>query len=1315
MIVLSHTDPDIAQSARQLRQATRVFEAAGYAERRAVALGNLAIRYDEMGLHQHANRLLVDVVAASRAMGAKQRLAHTLTNVVATETSLGALDAARLHLRELAALAESLGDPGMNVSVEHNAGDLALAEGDPVAASHHYQAATDLAHHAGLGFESVLLSKLGAAQLARGNHAAALTATTKATAVHRARAFVKPDRWTSQEIWWRHARALSASNKSSEARQALARAYGFLVDRIAHLRDDGLRRNYLNKVPFNREIIAAWLADGAKRKLPKKRLFAHLAVHSDVREPFQRLADTGVRLNALHTTAAIQTFLVEEATELCGGERVLLVLERDGETELAHSLLPPGEDARTLLASIDPYLAGVRRARTVSLIHTPQTAPAHEQRSHIVAPLIAQEKLLGYLYADIDGRYGRFDDTDRDMMGLLANQAAVALDNAQWSQGLEQKVEERTAELTASNANLEQRNAELAIINSIQQGLAAELDFQAIVDLVGDKLRQVFDTPDLGIRWYDEKANLTQHLYAYEHGKRLTIAPRPPVPGGLFETMRRTRRPIVFNTASDYATMPGGTVPIPGTDRSKSLISVPIISSDRVLGTIALENYERENAYGEAEVRLLTTIAASLGTALENARLFDETQHLLKETERRAAELAIINSVQEGLASKLEMQAIYDLVGNKVREIFAADVVGIRLFDSEANLVRYVFLLDHGERFHPESGPPVGFTRHILRTLQPIVIHTADELNRRMAELGAKNIGGDTVDNSSIYVPILHGGSANGVITVGKQRAHAFSDSDVSLLTTLGNAMSVALENARLFDETQRLLKETEQRATELAVINSIQEGIAAELDFQAIVDLVGDKLREVFKTGDIGIRWYEPKANLQHFLYQYEHGVRLTQAPRPPSAGALKILQTRQPVVANNPAEYAAQGITTVPGTDQSLSAVGVPILGSDRALGTIALEDYERENAFGEAEVRLLTTVAASMGIALENARLFDETQRLLKETEQRAAELAVINRIQEGMAAELDFQAIVDLVGDKLREVFNTGDIGIRWHDPKANLNHFLYQYEHGIRQNTRPSTPREGGPWSTMVKTRQPIVVRNPSEAAALGISTVPGTDSSQSAVFVPIIGSDRVLGTIVLENYEREDAFGEAEVRLLSTVAASMGVALESARLFDETQRLFKESEQRAAELAIINSVQQALAAELNMQGIYDAVGDKIREIFNQADVGIRTYDPQTNLVRFPYVYENAQRLSLESRPLAEGFTAHVLRTREPLVINADMAKAVEEHGSYTLPGTQMEKSAVYVPLIAGDQARGIITLMDMEREHAFSDSDVRCFRRWPTA
>jgi hypothetical protein len=119
-------------------------------------------------------------------------------------------------------------------------------------------------------------------------------------------------------------------------------------------------------------------------------------------------------------------------------------------------------------------------------------------------------------------------------------------------------------------------------------------------------------------------------------------------------------------------------------------------------------------------------------------------------------------------------------------------------------------------------------------------------------------------------------------------------------------------------------------------------------------------------------------------------------------------------------------------------------------------------------------------------------------------------VINSIQQGMAEKLDFEAIVDLVGDKLREVFHTGDIGIRWHEAETGLMHYLYQYEHGIRQSVSPRKPLVGGPWAKILGTRQPVVLRNPAEGAALGVQALPGTDQSQSAVFVPILGS-RVRG------------------------------------------------------------------------------------------------------------------------------------------------------------------------------------------------------------
>ena len=72
-----------------------------------------------------------------------------------------------------------------------------------------------------------------------------------------------------------------------------------------------------------------------------------------------------------------------------------------------------------------------------------------------------------------------------------------------------------------------------------------------------------------------------------------------------------------------------------------------------------------------------------MGVALENARLFDETKRLLTETDERAAELAIINGVQQGLAAELDLQAMYELVGDKVQEIFDAQVVDIGIFDLE--------------------------------------------------------------------------------------------------------------------------------------------------------------------------------------------------------------------------------------------------------------------------------------------------------------------------------------------------------------------------------------------------------------------------------------------------------------------------------------------------------------------------------------------------------------------------------------------------------------------------------------------------------
>jgi GAF domain-containing protein len=306
--------------------------------------------------------------------------------------------------------------------------------------------------------------------------------------------------------------------------------------------------------------------------------------------------------------------------------------------------------------------------------------------------------------------------------------------------------------------------------------MASRLDFQAIVEQVGDKLREVFDLSDLGITWYDTEAGTAHYLFLWEHGVRLKIPPQPMLPGGIAARLARDRRPIALNTREEwtaistvvagtdaatelvhplymyehgarvdypaYPARPGGLLEqisrtrqpvvwrtaqeadaisevLPGTDRSRSGASVPIISNDRVLGALQLENYERDNAYRESDVRLLTTIAASLGAALENAHLFAETQRLLKETEQRNAELATVNSVQVALSSTLDPGAICELIG----EVFDVEVVDIVTYDEGADLLTMPYSWERGDRsvFSPRT--PYGFRREVIARRSPILVN----------------------------------------------------------------------------------------------------------------------------------------------------------------------------------------------------------------------------------------------------------------------------------------------------------------------------------------------------------------------------------------------------------------------------------------------------------------------------------------------------------------------------------------------------------------------------------------------------------------
>ena len=190
------------------------------------------------------------------------------------------------------------------------------------------------------------------------------------------------------------------------------------------------------------------------------------------------------------------------------------------------------------------------------------------------------------------------------------------------------------------------------------------------------------------------------------------------------------------------------------------------------------------------------------------------------------------------------------------------------------------------------------------------------------------------------------------------------------------------------------------------------------------------------FETSSLFIALHDEAAELIRFAYELFEDERIRTEPMKLGEGLTShVIAREKPLRLNTTVDLRAAGGVAL-GPDETESWLGVPILAGDRVIGVIGLESLKR-NAYTESDERLLSTLASSMGVALENARLFDETKRLLAETDERAAELRIINEIGSALAKQLDFPDNRSTVVGGRRIVQILSGLPRRHRDPAARV--------------------------------------------------------------------------------------------------------------------------------------------------------------------------------------------------------------------------------------------------------------------------------------
>lgn len=177
----------------------------------------------------------------------------------------------------------------------------------------------------------------------------------------------------------------------------------------------------------------------------------------------------------------------------------------------------------------------------------------------------------------------------------------------------------------------------------------------------------------------------------------------------------------------------------------------------------------------------------------------------------------------------------------------------------------------------------------------------------------------------------------------------------------------------QLRKQQERLERLIEERTRELSIVNQVSRALSEQLELDDLIKMVGDQLRDLFNANIVYVALLDDASQMIRFPYQ--HGD--TIPPLPVGQGLTSsIIENKQPVLINREVDKIYKELGIFKQGKLASSYLGVPIPSGSRVIGVLSVQSTEQENRFDENDQSLLTTLAAHVGIAIHNAKLFEDT---------------------------------------------------------------------------------------------------------------------------------------------------------------------------------------------------------------------------------------------------------------------------------------------------------------------------------------------------
>lgn len=373
-----------------------------------------------------------------------------------------------------------------------------------------------------------------------------------------------------------------------------------------------------------------------------------------------------------------------------------------------------------------------------------------------------------------------------------------------------------------------------------------------------------------------------------------------------------------------------------------------------------------------------------------------------------------------------------------------------------------------------------------------------------------------------------------GVLLLGTRDNRRFAPAELRLLLALGHQIGMAVENSYLIQQTAR-------RGEELHVLNEIGRALSSTLDISALLEMIHREMRRLFDASNFFIAFYDNARDAIHFELEVVDGQRLRKRSRPAGNHLTEyLIRTQQPILIREDfaAEASRLGITPLKVTG---CFCGVPLVLYDRAIGVMAVHSPQ-ERVFDQGHLELMRVLASEAGIAIENARLFSEEQK-------KSKHLTLLNNVSRHGISTLNPDEMLTRIAAEMEVGLAYDHVGIAMLDYATK--EVVVQAEAGQARSHLSALGRRiplgEGLVGHVARTGQMTVVRRVGQT-----NLQPVLPESSSAIALPIIYADQLLGVLYAETVEPTD-FTDEETLLLRTLADVVAGAAHNALTFQKAQ------------------------------------------------------------------------------------------------------------------------------------------------------------------